>query len=304
MTFALDGKTYEIDLATANADKLRGLLEPYVKGGRRPGAVLRAGAERRGPLPAAARTPRPSAPGRRRTVTRSTTVAAFRRPFARLTRRPTAEHPRAAAGSGGVESPPCPRRVRDRGRPHRPPRPTASAARPRPRTPNRGAAPTRRPPAPSRRRRRPPAARLPPRRGDRRGDRELSGSPLHARPRRLHEGALAEDREVQVQRAPLQPVEQPRQLLCGARGRQQPHPSALCGDRRGRRQMPQRGDPRRGGDVQDVEARAHQEPQRAAGHHGPSQIVLVPPAEPVARVEWPAGTAGVGDGDGRWELRG
>ena len=37
MTFALDGKTYEIDLTTANADKLRGLLEPYVKGGRRTG---------------------------------------------------------------------------------------------------------------------------------------------------------------------------------------------------------------------------------------------------------------------------
>jgi hypothetical protein len=37
VTFALDGKTYEIDLTTANADKLRGLLGPYVKGGRRTG---------------------------------------------------------------------------------------------------------------------------------------------------------------------------------------------------------------------------------------------------------------------------
>ncbi|MFF4492160.1 histone-like nucleoid-structuring protein Lsr2 [Streptomyces sp. NPDC001544] len=37
VTFALDGKTYEIDLTTSNADKLRGLLEPYVKGGRRTG---------------------------------------------------------------------------------------------------------------------------------------------------------------------------------------------------------------------------------------------------------------------------
>ncbi|MDI3406817.1 histone-like nucleoid-structuring protein Lsr2 [Streptomyces cavernicola] len=37
VTFALDGKQYEIDLTTANADKLRGLLEPYVKGGRRTG---------------------------------------------------------------------------------------------------------------------------------------------------------------------------------------------------------------------------------------------------------------------------
>ncbi|SES18039.1 Lsr2 family protein [Streptomyces sp. NBC_01485] len=37
VTFALDGKTFEIDLTTGNADKLRGLLEPYVKGGRRTG---------------------------------------------------------------------------------------------------------------------------------------------------------------------------------------------------------------------------------------------------------------------------
>ncbi|MGW1530445.1 histone-like nucleoid-structuring protein Lsr2 [Streptomyces sp. NPDC002159] len=37
VTFALDGKTYEIDLTSSNADKLRGLLDPYVKGGRRTG---------------------------------------------------------------------------------------------------------------------------------------------------------------------------------------------------------------------------------------------------------------------------
>lgn len=37
VTFALDGKTYEIDLSTSNADKLRMVLEPYVKGGRRTG---------------------------------------------------------------------------------------------------------------------------------------------------------------------------------------------------------------------------------------------------------------------------
>lgn len=35
VTFALDGKTYEIDLNSANADKLRGALEPYLKAGRR-----------------------------------------------------------------------------------------------------------------------------------------------------------------------------------------------------------------------------------------------------------------------------
>ncbi len=37
VTFGLDGKTYEIDLTTTNADKLRSLLEPYLKGGRRTG---------------------------------------------------------------------------------------------------------------------------------------------------------------------------------------------------------------------------------------------------------------------------
>ncbi|MFF2849853.1 Lsr2 family protein [Streptomyces sp. NPDC058001] len=37
VTFALDGKSFEIDLTTSNADKLRGLLEPYVKSGRRTG---------------------------------------------------------------------------------------------------------------------------------------------------------------------------------------------------------------------------------------------------------------------------
>ncbi|GFH39202.1 histone-like nucleoid-structuring protein Lsr2 [Streptomyces pacificus] len=43
VTFALDGKTYEIDLTTANADRLRGLLEPYTKGGRRTGGRSSAG---------------------------------------------------------------------------------------------------------------------------------------------------------------------------------------------------------------------------------------------------------------------
>lgn len=37
VTFALDGKTYEIDLTTANAEKLRSALADYVKGARRTG---------------------------------------------------------------------------------------------------------------------------------------------------------------------------------------------------------------------------------------------------------------------------
>lgn len=35
VTFGLDGKSYEIDLTSANAEKLRGVLDDYVKNGRR-----------------------------------------------------------------------------------------------------------------------------------------------------------------------------------------------------------------------------------------------------------------------------
>ncbi len=37
VTFALDGASYEIDLTTENADKLRGLLADYVEAGRKTG---------------------------------------------------------------------------------------------------------------------------------------------------------------------------------------------------------------------------------------------------------------------------
>ncbi len=37
VTFALDGKTYEIDLNTKNAEKLRGALADFVGAGRRTG---------------------------------------------------------------------------------------------------------------------------------------------------------------------------------------------------------------------------------------------------------------------------
>jgi Lsr2 len=37
VTFALDGVSYEIDLTTDNADKLRKLLTPYVDSGRKTG---------------------------------------------------------------------------------------------------------------------------------------------------------------------------------------------------------------------------------------------------------------------------
>ncbi|MFD7917643.1 Lsr2 family protein [Streptomyces sp. NPDC059740] len=43
VTFALDGKTYEIDLNTANAEKLRESLADFVKAGRRTGGRSTAG---------------------------------------------------------------------------------------------------------------------------------------------------------------------------------------------------------------------------------------------------------------------
>ncbi len=43
VTFALDGKSYEIDLTTANADKLREALTDYVKAARRTGGRAASG---------------------------------------------------------------------------------------------------------------------------------------------------------------------------------------------------------------------------------------------------------------------
>ncbi|MBT2609898.1 Lsr2 family protein [Streptomyces sp. ISL-87] len=48
MTFGLDGKTFEIDLSSDKAEKLRGLLAPYTKGGRRIGAARVSSAGSRG----------------------------------------------------------------------------------------------------------------------------------------------------------------------------------------------------------------------------------------------------------------
>ncbi|MFJ9826540.1 MULTISPECIES: histone-like nucleoid-structuring protein Lsr2 [unclassified Streptomyces] len=56
VTFALDGKSYEIDLTTANADKLRSLLEPYAKSGRRTGGRS-AGTRGKGRVVASAGSP-------------------------------------------------------------------------------------------------------------------------------------------------------------------------------------------------------------------------------------------------------
>jgi len=50
--FGLDGKSYEIDLSTGNADKLRDALASYVTAARRPGGRRRSGG---GPAAAARR---------------------------------------------------------------------------------------------------------------------------------------------------------------------------------------------------------------------------------------------------------
>jgi nucleoid-associated protein Lsr2 len=44
VSFGLDGKTYEIDLSSKNADKLRGALADYVAAARRPGGGRKASA--------------------------------------------------------------------------------------------------------------------------------------------------------------------------------------------------------------------------------------------------------------------
>ncbi len=43
VSFALDGKAFEIDLTAKNADKLRKALAPYVSAGRRAGKLTSAG---------------------------------------------------------------------------------------------------------------------------------------------------------------------------------------------------------------------------------------------------------------------
>ena len=55
--FGLDGKSYEIDLSTGNADKLRDALASYVTAARRPGGRRRSGGGPAAAATAAARRP-------------------------------------------------------------------------------------------------------------------------------------------------------------------------------------------------------------------------------------------------------
>lgn len=55
VTFALEGKTYEIDLSQANSDKLAEVLAPFIEKGRRvtgSRTTTRSSAGRRTPVPA------------------------------------------------------------------------------------------------------------------------------------------------------------------------------------------------------------------------------------------------------------
>ncbi len=167
-----------------------------------------------------------------------------------------------------------------------PPRPTASAARPRPRTPARGPQPYGGPLQGTRAARR-KRSNL---RGPRSGQRRPHG-PFPGPRRRLHAPVRAQRHQIQrrCQSAPLQPVQQPRELLRAARGHQQPHPVVPYGHRRVRAQPPQRRRSRLDRHVQDVEAQAGDEPQWLPGHRAPPQFVLVPVPLSVVRIEWAAG---------------
>ena len=55
--FGLDGKGYEIDLSTGNADKLRDALASYVAAARRPGGRRRSGGASAAAATATARRP-------------------------------------------------------------------------------------------------------------------------------------------------------------------------------------------------------------------------------------------------------
>jgi hypothetical protein len=55
--FGLDGKSYEIDLSTGNADKLRDALASYVAAARRPGGRRRSGGASAAAATATARRP-------------------------------------------------------------------------------------------------------------------------------------------------------------------------------------------------------------------------------------------------------
>jgi len=76
VSFGLDGSSYEIDLSSANADKIRKELTLYIEKARKVSAPAAVAVRALGPAVSAARK---SASGRSSVVTTSTSVAAFPR---------------------------------------------------------------------------------------------------------------------------------------------------------------------------------------------------------------------------------
>lgn len=95
--------------------------------------------------------------------------------------------------------------------------------------------------------------------------------------------------------APLQPVEQPRQLLRAPRRHQQRHPQSHERHRPGRAHPPQCRVTGDGGDDERVEPQPGQQPHRRGARRGPAQLPLVPPAPGLA----PYLTAPLGGGGTR-----
>lgn len=85
--------------------------------------------------------------------------------------------------------------------------------------------------------------------------------------------------QVQRDRTPLQPVEQPRQLIGAARGDQQPHPRTGQQHGTGAHPAPQHGVTGLGGQLQHIEAHPGEQPQRSAPLGRPAQLPRVPPGE-------------------------
>lgn len=187
------------------------------------------------------------------------TAAAFPPRSVRLTRRRTADL--SADGStgasghervwpGGIPSPPRPRVVRDREHPHR-----------------------------CSRGRRGPGVTVPPP-GAIRGPQPDRGPRRAHRPAGRHRGSdvptRAEGGQIEGDPAPLQPVQQTRQLVGAARGHQQSHPLPRQRHRAGAPDPAQHRVPRRDGQLQDVEAEPRQQPDRRCARRGPAEFTGVP----------------------------
>lgn len=106
--------------------------------------------------------------------------------------------------------------------------------------------------------------------------------------------ARADGGQIQCDPAPLQPVEQPRQLVGAARRHQQPHPGAVqCHRSRDGRPAQQR-EPGVGRQVEYVETQSGQQPDRRPRQRGPAEPGLVPAQDAVGAGTSVGGASGAG----------